>query len=45
MFFSRSLLDCGALIWGTMGLSSLFISSSTLSAFCLVFFLIKEGIH
>lgn len=34
MFFSLSLLDCGALIWGTTGLSSLFISSSTLSAFC-----------
>lgn len=34
MFFSLSLLDCGALICGTTGLSSLFISSSTLSAFC-----------
>lgn len=37
MFFSLSLLDCGALTWGTTGLSSLFISSSTLSAFCRTF--------
>jgi len=44
MFFSLSLLDCGALIWGTTGLSSLFISSSTLSAFCSIVFKIKEGI-
>lgn len=34
MFFKRSLFDWGVLIWGTTGLSSLFISSKTLSGFC-----------
>lgn len=33
MFFSLSLLDCGALTWAMTGLSSLFISSNTLSGF------------
>lgn len=34
MFFNRSLFDWGVLIWGTIGLRSLFISSKTLSGFC-----------
>lgn len=42
MFFSLSLLDCGALIWGTTGLSSLFISSNTLSAFCSIVLKLKK---
>lgn len=33
VFFSLSLLDCGALTWAMTGLRSLFINSNTLSGF------------